>query len=156
LIQYTPIVFTFIFALLLPSIYFITNDPLSSPLFALWVSSLAAYAYIYIKTGKQMGLGYKDSFMSLGKVSAYTVAISPFILVSIINAFKKNRTYKVTPKGGSKIKGKEIYVVLIFGIVFLIEMILYLIKGAILTTFWLFYYSLAYLYTFYYTTFKEL
>ncbi|MEM0174193.1 MAG: glycosyltransferase family 2 protein, partial [Sulfolobaceae archaeon] len=91
-----------------------------------------------------------------GKVSAYTVAISPFILVSIINAFKKNRTYKVTPKGGSKIKGKEIYVVLIFGIVFLIEMILYLIKGAILTTFWLFYYSLAYLYTFYYTTFKEL
>lgn len=158
LLQYTPLAFVFLISILLLPLAFILNyDPLRSPFIIIWIIALLSYAYLFILTGKKLKMGLKEILTSLGRLSAYTVALSPFILLNIIRSFLKNKNYKVTPKGSkNKIKNKIIYIILLFGFIFLFESIIYLIKSAFFTGLWLFYYSFAYIYTSYCVLFKEL
>ena len=149
LLQYVPIALTFVAAILITVYSFLgKGDPLNSiPLFILWIFALGIYAINFVKVAKDSGLKFIEALRSLGKISAYTVAISPFITLSIINAFKKSRNYIVTPKGKAG-KTKIAYIILAFGLVFLSASINYLIHYDFISGLWLLYYSLAYLFTF--------
>ncbi|NON61972.1 hypothetical protein HLB03_04525 [Acidianus sp. DSM 29099] len=148
LMQYFPVALTFIAALVL-SLYSIIarSDPLNSPiLFFIWASILGIYAVNFVQIARKNGLDFITALRSLGKVSAYTVAISPFMLVSMFNAIKKDRKYIVTPKG--KVQKTTIqYIILIFGILFFISSLIYLFHGILLSGIWLLYYSAAYIFT---------
>lgn len=149
LLQYVPIAITFISAITISLYAYIGNtDPLNSiPLFIFWLASLSLYAINFLQVSRNAGLGFIKSLRALGKVSAYTVSISPFITLSLFSAFKKNRKYIVTPKGKSG-RSKISYIILIFGLFFLSSSIFYFAKFDILSGIWLLYYSLAYIFTF--------
>lgn len=149
LLQYVPIALTFIAALLISIYSFLgKGDPLNSiPLFTLWAIALGIYAYNFIKVARDSGLRLIEALRSLGKVSAYTVSISPFITLSIFSAFKKSRNYIITPKGKAG-KTRIIYIILAFGLLFLFASINYLIHQEFISGLWLLYYSLAYIFTF--------
>ncbi|WP_240931127.1 glycosyltransferase [Acidianus sulfidivorans] len=149
LLQYIPVAITFIASVILAIYIFISNsNPLNSIyLFAIWITVLAMYAFNFLSVAKNAGLKFIESIRALGKVSAYTVAISPFITVALFLALKKNRKYVITPKGKAG-KSNIIYLILAFGLFFLFSSIMYLIKLDIITGIWLFYYSLGFLFTF--------
>ena len=151
LLQYTPILFTFIGSLLLVGLIpFISNDVLRSPLFLFWAIILGVYAYVIYNISLKLGFTKKDALFSLGRVSAFTVAISPFILYSFLKGlFSMKKTYIVTPKGGNKVnvQYKIIAIIGIFGIIYLLSAIIYLIYHEYLTALWLSYYSAGFLYT---------
>lgn len=149
LLQYVPIALTFIAALLISAYSFLgKGDPLNSiPLFIIWAVTLGIYAVNFIKVAKDSGIKLLESLRSLGKISAYTVAISPFITLSLISAFKKSRNYIITPKGKGS-KTKIAYIILALGLLFLSASINYLIHYYFISGLWLLYYSLAYIFTF--------
>lgn len=152
LLQYIPVVTTFAAATLVSIYAYIGNtNPLNSiPLFIFWIITLALYAADFLQVSRNIGLGVIESLRALGRISAYTVAISPFIMVSIFNAFKRNRKYIVTPKGSQGVLRipSIMIIILVFGLFFLISSLTYLIKLDILSGIWLLYYSLAYIFTF--------
>ncbi|MEM0188728.1 MAG: glycosyltransferase family 2 protein [Saccharolobus sp.] len=147
--QYIPIILTFIGAFILSFSRLLgyTAYSVDLSMFLIWAITLSAYVYIFINTARKLGLDPRNSIMALGRLSAYTVAISPYLLISTIKAFKRNRKYIVTPKGKA-IKSNIGYPMLVFGILFLFSSILYLIQGNLLTFIWLMYYSLPYIYSF--------
>ncbi|MQL54560.1 glycosyltransferase [Acidianus ambivalens] len=149
LLQYVPIALTFIAALLISVYSFLDKgDPLNSiPLFTLWAIALGIYAYNFIKVARDSGIKLIEALRSLGKISAYTVSISPFITLSIFSAFKKSRNYIITPKGKAG-KTKIVYIILAFGVLFLSASINYLLHQEFISGLWLLYYSLAYIFTF--------
>lgn len=148
LLQYVPIALTFMAALAISIYAYVANsDPLSSIiLFAFWAFTLSLYAANFIQVSREIGLGLMETLRALGKVSAYTVALSPFITLSLFAALKKERRYIVTPKGKAG-KTKISYIIFAFGIFFLSAAITYIIKFEFLSGIWLLYYSLAYLFT---------
>ena len=147
--QYIPIILTFIGAFILSFSRLLgyTAYSVDLSMFLIWAITLSAYVYIFINTARKFGLDPRNSIMSLGRLSAYTVAISPYLLISTIKAFKRNRKYIVTPKGKA-LKSNIGYPMLVFGSLFLFSSILYLIQGNLLTFIWLMYYSLPYIYSF--------
>ena len=151
LLQYTPIWFTFLGSLLLiVLIPFINRDVLSSPLFLFWAIILAIYAYAIYKVSLKLGFTKKDALFSLGRISAFTVAISPFVFYSFFKGlFSAKKTYVVTPKGGSKanIQYRTIVIIGVLGIVYLLSAIIYLLNHDYITALWLLYYSAGFLYT---------
>jgi Glycosyltransferases, probably involved in cell wall biogenesis len=149
LLQYVPIALTFIAALLISVYSFLDKgDPLNSiPLFTLWAIALGIYAYNFIKVARDSGIKLIEALRSLGKISAYTVSISPFITLSVFSALKKSRNYIITPKGKAG-KTKIIYIILAFGLLFLFASINYLLHQEFISGLWLLYYSLAYIFTF--------
>ena len=150
LLQYVPIGLTFLAALGLALMSLLglnhVYDYLRTPIILIWILSLSIYGYNFIKTA--LGKGYKlvEAMRALGKVSSYTVAISPFILVGLLSGLRKNRKYVVTPKG-VKVDTWIQYPVILFGILFLTSSIIYLMHGAPVTGLWLLYYSMGYLFT---------
>ncbi|MCG3108032.1 hypothetical protein L3N51_00310 [Metallosphaera sp. J1] len=150
LLQYVPIGLTFLAALGLTFIsFFVLNhitDYLRTPILLVWILSLSIYGYNFIKTA--LGKGYRlvEAMRALGKVSSYTVAISPFILIGLLSGLRKNRKYVVTPKG-VKVDTWIQYPILLFGALFLASSIMYLVHGATVTGLWLLYYSMGYLFT---------
>ncbi len=154
LLQYVPIALTFISALLISAYSFLgKGDPLNSiPLFIIWAVTLGIYGTNFIKVAKASGLKLIEALRSLGKISAYTVAISPFITISLINALKKSRNYVITPKGKGG-KTKIAYIILALGLLFLSAAINYLFHDDLISGLWLLYYSLAYIFTF--SSYKE-
>lgn len=147
--QYIPIILTFIGGLALAIASFINfNINLSLPILVIWVSGLVAYTYIFIKASVKMGISIVKSVQALGRLSAYTVGISPFLLVSTIKAFSKSRTYIVTPKGKQVRYNKIGLPILFFGIIFIFSSIIYFMRGDMINSIWLLYYSIGYLYTF--------
>jgi cellulose synthase/poly-beta-1,6-N-acetylglucosamine synthase-like glycosyltransferase len=147
--QYLPIAITFIVAVILSFYAFIGyGDPLGTPLILVWLVGLSLYALGFLSIAKRLGLGLIQSLRALGKVSAYTVAISPFVLFSLFKAFAKKRTYIVTPKGKTN-KSNIIYMIGILGFAFLTSAIVYLAKYDLVSGIWMLYYSSAYLFTFF-------
>ncbi|MEM0140333.1 MAG: glycosyltransferase family 2 protein, partial [Ferroplasma sp.] len=150
LLQYIPIILTFAMAIsLIALIPFIHFDILANILFLIWAIFLGLYAYAFILTGKKLNFTYKESMIAMGRISSYTVALSPFMLLWAIRAFKSERIYKVTPKGKKNKMNCIIYMVLLFGILFLSGSIIYLLQNFIITGLWLLYYSSGYFSTFY-------
>ena len=148
LLQYIPIILTFLGALALTVFSFLDfKCNLYLPLFIFWALTLSIYVYIFLSNAKKMGLNYISAVKALGRLSAYTVAISPFLLINTLKAFKKVRTYIVTPKG-KKAKSNIGYPILVFGTLFIFSSIVYLLHDNLLIFIWLLYYSVAYLYTF--------
>lgn len=151
LFQYTPIIFSFIGSLLLVVLYpIISSDVLRSPLFLLWAIILSIYAYAIYEVSLKLGFSSKEALFSLGRISAFTVALSPFISLYFFKGLFSNRkTYTVTPKAGSKVKTQWniILVIGIIGFVYLSFSILYLLKHDYLTGLWLLYYSAGFVYT---------
>ncbi|AWR94653.1 glycosyltransferase [Acidianus brierleyi] len=147
--QYFPIALTFIVAVILLFYSFIGyGDPLRTPLILVWLIALSLYAIGFISIAKKLGLGLIQSLRALGKVSAYTVSISPFVLLSLFKAFAKKRTYIVTPKGKTS-KSNIVYIIGALGFAFLLSSIIYLIKYDLFSGIWMLYYSSAYLFTFF-------
>jgi len=150
LLQYIPIILTFIMAIFLVAfIPFIHFDILNNILFIIWVIFLALYAYVFLLVGKKLNFTHKEALTGLGRVSSYTVALSPFMLLWAFRAFKSERIYKVTPKGKKNNMNSVIYIILIFGLIFLSGSIIYFIENFIITGLWLLYYSSGYFSTFY-------
>ncbi|WP_232048885.1 glycosyltransferase [Sulfuracidifex tepidarius] len=150
--QYFPIAFTFITSIFLPFLpFFHVADPLFSPLFLLWIASVAVYSLIYIKIAEETNFSLFDSIRSLGKVSAYTVAISPFITISLIKGFMGKRTYVVTPKGKVSDPNKKyikiISIIGTIGILFLTGGIFLIVSSYYLVGLWLLYYAAGYIFT---------
>jgi len=100
-----------------------------------------------------LGLGFKNSLMAIGALSALTVAISPFITISFFKGIlSKDKVYVVTPKGNVKVsvesKVRRIKIVIaIFGLMYFTASVLYFLHFYIITGLWLLYYSSGYLYT---------
>ncbi len=150
LLQYIPIILTFIMALLLIAfIPFIHFDILNNILFLIWIIFLALYAYAFLLTGRKLKFTSKEALTGLGRISSYTVALSPFMLLWAFRAFKSRRIYKVTPKGKKHNINSIIYIILLFGIIFLSGSIIYFLQNFIVTGIWLLYYSSGYFSTFY-------
>ncbi|WP_181443809.1 MULTISPECIES: glycosyltransferase [Sulfolobaceae] len=146
--QYIPILLTFISATIFAIAGFLgIRLSMSLPMFVLWAITLSTYAIIFVNSARKSGLNAVTAIKALGRLSAYTVAISPFLLIGTLNAFKKTRTYIVTPKG-KKAKSNIGYPILAFGVLFVLSAFLYMFRGDFLTFIWLAYYSIAYLYTF--------
>ncbi|BFH74427.1 glycosyltransferase family 2 protein [Sulfurisphaera javensis] len=150
LLQYTPIIFTFLGSLLLLfSVMIAKHDLLASPLFLFWGFVLGVYAYIIYEVALKLGFSRKDALFSLGRVSGFTVAISPFIFYYFLKGLlSKKKTYIVTPKGGSKVNTqyKIILVIGIFGIIYTLSAIIYFLNHYYFTAFWLLYYAVGFLY----------
>jgi hypothetical protein len=99
LLQYIPIILTFIMGIsLMVLIPFIHFDILNNILFPVWIAFLALYAYVFVLVGKKLNFTYKETLISLGRISSYTIALSPFMLLWTFRAFKSERLYMVTPK----------------------------------------------------------
>jgi cellulose synthase/poly-beta-1,6-N-acetylglucosamine synthase-like glycosyltransferase len=99
LLQYIPIILTFIMGIsLMVLIPFIHFDILNNILFPVWIAFLALYAYVFVRVGKKLNFTYKETLISLGRISSYTIALSPFMLLWTFRAFKSERLYMVTPK----------------------------------------------------------
>jgi cellulose synthase/poly-beta-1,6-N-acetylglucosamine synthase-like glycosyltransferase len=147
LTQYFPVATTFLGALILAILSpwgkfgFWVIFP-----FSIWLVSIAIYTYLLFKEARREGLSLRETLLALGRVSAYTVSISPFIFLWIFKAFSKGRTYVVTPKGKSG-RVKIIYPMAILGVLLMVAAILYLIRLQLLPGLWLLYYSFPYLYT---------
>ncbi|WP_338604739.1 glycosyltransferase family 2 protein [Sulfolobus tengchongensis] len=148
LLQYIPIILTFISAIIYAIAIFLGVElSMYLQFFIIWALTLSVYAVIFVRSARRTGFTTITAIKALGRLSAYTVAISPFLLISTISAFRKNRKYVVTPKG-KRAKSNIGYPILIFGIFFLSASIAYVIHNNLLTFIWLAYYSVAYLYTF--------
>jgi len=152
LLQYFPIGLTFLASILLPFIPFLhLPDPLFSPLFILWLVSISLYAIIYVRSARELNISIFDSLRSLGKISAYTVAISPFILFSLIKGFLGKRTYVVTPKGKKMSVSRKynliVSLVMLIGILFLLGGLFLILSHYYLVGLWLLYYSSGYIFT---------
>ncbi|QXJ30564.1 putative glycosyl transferase [Saccharolobus shibatae] len=146
--QYIPIILTFISATVFGIAGFLgIKLSMSLPMFVIWAITLSVYAIIFVNSAKRSGIDTITAIKALGRLSAYTVGISPFLLVGTLNAFKKTRTYIVTPKG-KKAESNIGYPILAFGVFFLLSAFLYMFRGDFLTFIWLAYYSIAFLYTF--------
>lgn len=152
LFQYTPIIFTFLGSVLLIALLpFIPIDPMKTPLFLFWAIVLGIYAYVVYSVALKLGFSKKDALFALGRVSAFTVAISPFIFLYFFKGIlSKNRTYTITPKGGSKVRKeyKIITTIGVIGVVYFISFIVFLIIHYYFTALWYLYYSFGFLYTF--------
>lgn len=146
LLQYVPIALTFVAALILASLAPFGDDILRTPLLLLWTAALGIYGYNFVKTAKKMGITTLESMRALGKISSYTVSISPFILLGLISGFRRERKYVVTPKG-KKVSTRIQYPITTLGILFLASSVLYLLHAAWITGLWLLYYSLGYVFT---------
>ena len=150
LLQYIPLVLTFLMAIALVIISpFIHFDILFNPLFFLWIILLGLYAYVFVKIGDKFNINAKKAVSAMGRLSSYTVAISPFVLLWIFRAFKSRRIYRITPKGAGHKMPSNIYAILAFGIFFIAGSLFYLIHFYLLTGLWLLYYSMGYISTFY-------
>jgi len=151
LLQYTPIMFTFLGSLLLVVLIpFTRHDVLSSPLFLLWAIILGVYAYVIYSVSLKLGFTRKDALFSLGRISAFTVAISPFVFYSFLKGLvSTKKTYVVTPKAGSKvnIQYKIVITIGVLGIIYFLSAIIYLLSHYYVTSIWLLYYSAGFLYT---------
>ncbi|WP_029552500.1 glycosyltransferase [Saccharolobus solfataricus] len=146
--QYIPIILTFISAIIFAIAGFVgIRLSMNLPMFIIWAITLSIYASIFVNSAKKSGIDTVTAIKALGRLSAYTVGISPFLLIGTINAFKKTRTYIVTPKG-KKAKSNIGYPILAFGVFFILSAFLYMFRGDFLTFIWLAYYSIAFLYTF--------
>lgn len=151
LLQYVPIALTFVAALVLAAISFIPGnfseiDYLSSPLVLIWLIALGIYGFNFINTARTYNFNLVESLRALGKISSYTVAISPFILIGLFSGLRKTRKYIVTPKG-TKVTTRIQYPILAFGIIFLLSSLIYLYHASYITGTWLLYYSMGYLFT---------
>ena len=152
LLQYTTAISMFLGSLLLIALapFVGSNDVLRSLLFLFWVIILALYAYVIYNISLKLGFSKKEALFSMGRLSAFYAAISPFILHSFLKGLlSTKKTYIVTPKGGSKagIRYKVIAIIGIFGIAYLLSAIIYLLSHDYVTALWLAYYSFGYLYT---------
>jgi len=154
LLQYTPIIITFILATLVAVLApFKFGDILRTPLFLLWMATLVLYAITLFILALRLGLGFKNSLMAIGALSALTVAISPFITISFFKGIlSKDKVYVVTPKGNVKVsfesKVRRINAVIaVFGLMYFTASIIYFLHSYIITGLWLLYYSSGYLYT---------
>ncbi|MFP3205177.1 MAG: glycosyltransferase family 2 protein [Metallosphaera yellowstonensis] len=146
LLQYVPIALTFLAALVLVPLALFGVDVLRTPLLVLWFGALGIYGFNFIKTAKKTGLNLLESMRALGKISSYTVAISPFILLGLISGLRKERKYIVTPKG-KKVTTRIQYPISAFGVLFLMTSIIYLLHASWVTGLWLLYYSIGYVFT---------
>ncbi|EWG08176.1 MAG: family 2 glycosyl transferase [Candidatus Aramenus sulfurataquae] len=149
LMQYFPFAITFVSALVLSVYGFIgKGDPLNSPIIVIWLLALGSYVYSFVYVARKLGMKLVESLRSLGKLSSYSVAISPFILISIFKAFSGRRTYVVTPKGKIT-KTKAIYIIGVFGFYFLLASVSFFLKQEFISGLWLAYYSAGYLFAFF-------
>ncbi|AWR99625.1 glycosyltransferase [Metallosphaera hakonensis] len=151
LLQYVPIALTFLAALALAIFSFAgviygVPDYLRTPVIFLWMVSLSIYGYNFVKNALKQGFKLIEALRSLGKISSYTVAISPFILIGLISGLREHRKYVVTPKG-VKVQTTIGYPIAAFGIVFLVSALIYLVHSAWITGLWLLYYSMGYIFT---------
>ncbi|BCU71300.1 glycosyltransferase [Stygiolobus caldivivus] len=154
LLQYTPIILTFILATLISLLSpFVKGDILRTPLFLVWIATVIGYATTLFILALRLGLGFKNSIMAIGRLTAFTVAISPFITISFLKGIiSRNKIYIVTPKGANQtsfqVKVRRIIAVIaMLGILYLLASIIYLIHNYFITGIWLLYYSSGYIYT---------
>ncbi|MCY0860367.1 MAG: glycosyltransferase family 2 protein [Sulfolobaceae archaeon] len=150
LTQYLPISTTFLGSLAVTVlIIFKQAYNLSMIAFAIWIIFNLIYSTYYLQLARELGYTTKEALMSLGRVTAYTESLSPFILYSsILGLIRRNKTYKVTPKSNKVTYQSVIAIVLIFGLIFLLGSIMaYLLFRYYLLSFWLLIYSSGYLYT---------
>ncbi|QIW24283.1 glycosyltransferase family 2 protein [Sulfolobus sp. S-194] len=151
LLQYTPILFTFIGSMVLVVLApFINYDPLKTPLFLFWGIVLGLYAYVIYEVAIKLGFRRRDAIFSLGRVSGFTVAISPFIFYYFLKGLlSKRKTYIITPKGGNKASKqyRTIISIGLLGIIYTLAVIIYLLHQNYFTSLWLAYYSSGFLYT---------
>jgi|OSPMetMinimDraft_2_1075162.scaffolds.fasta_scaffold00015_39 cellulose synthase/poly-beta-1,6-N-acetylglucosamine synthase-like glycosyltransferase len=151
LLQYIPISITFISATLLVMLLpFVREDLITNPVFTLWITVTAAYAFLFVNMGRKLGMSFQEALLSLGRTSAYTVAISPYILMWTLRGLRKRRPFRVTPKGKRLETNSGILIpILTFGVIFMVASLAYMAMGMIVTGLWLFYYSAGYIYTVY-------
>ncbi|QKQ99704.1 glycosyltransferase family 2 protein [Metallosphaera tengchongensis] len=155
LLQYIPIALTFVAAaglVITPLVIGKWYDYLESPLILVWITALSLYGYNFIKQAKDLGLKTVEAFRALGKISSYTVAISPFILIGLLSGLRRTRKYVVTPKG-VKVTTWIQYPILFFGLAFISSSLIYFLHHSYITSLWLLYYSMGFLFTFF--TFKR-
>ncbi|MBP1357181.1 MAG: glycosyltransferase family 2 protein [Sulfolobus sp.] len=150
LTQYLPISTTFLGTILLVVLAaFKQSFNLNLIAFLSWLIMNILYSYEYIRLSYRLGYTTKESLMSLGRLSAYTEALSPFIFYNMVVGLLKigNKTYNVTPKS-KKLKNKKIILIIfLFGVLFLTGSMLSYIYKDYLSSFWLLTYSSGFLYT---------
>lgn len=112
LMQYLPAGVLALSAILVPALSVVLNkDVMFMPLFVgvFFVCAMGIYAYSFYRSLRETGLSRRVAIRVLGSSTAFTIAISPVILVySIIGIIKRAHHYKVTPKGSLEraMKGK--------------------------------------------------
>ncbi|BBD73904.1 glycosyl transferase family 2 [Sulfodiicoccus acidiphilus] len=147
MMQYIPVVTTFIGAIVLAVLSPWQNfGYVFAALLTIWLILLGIYSSFVFALSRREGFGWRDSLLGLGRLSAYTVAISPFIFMWTLRAFSKRRKYVVTPKGRPE-RTRIVYVMLLFGAAFLASSIVYIMRFEFLPGLWLLYYAFPYLYT---------
>ncbi len=103
LMQYIPAGMLALSAILVPVISLILNkDVMLMPLIVgvLFTCAMGVYAYSFYRSLRETGLSRIVAIRVLGSSTAFTIAISPVVLVySIAGFIKRSHHYKVTPKG---------------------------------------------------------
>ncbi|BCU67133.1 glycosyl transferase family 2 [Sulfolobales archaeon HS-7] len=150
LLQYLPVSLTFVGTSLLAMFTLLGYaTSISLPLFLVWIAVLAIYGYLFLRVGKNIGFPIKDILFSMGRVSAFTASLSPFVFYWSLKGFSRKREFRITPKGGSSVNSKLNVKLIIVGLGFLYisTSVVAIIRGELLSGLWLFYYSSAYIYT---------
>ncbi|WFO76194.1 glycosyltransferase [Desulfurococcaceae archaeon MEX13E-LK6-19] len=117
----------------------------------LWSITAALYIKNYAESAAETGASFYKALVSLGRISAATIALTPAVSKGMILAIlRKKYTYKRTPKGVHEhlLGTLRFPTELVLGIIFIITSFYLLYIGILLTGLWLLAYSLGYLYTF--------
>ncbi|MFP3226838.1 MAG: glycosyltransferase family 2 protein [Sulfolobaceae archaeon] len=154
LFQYTPIITVFMSAIIVNILsLFIGGDILRSFLFLFWLVVLGTYGFLLYKLAIKLGFSPLQSLFGIGRLTAFTVAISPFITINFFKGLlKSKKNYIVTPKGKNKVSFNKKYrytivIIMFFGVFFLIGGIINILHSYYVTGLWLLYYSSAFIYT---------
>ncbi|MCG2910193.1 MAG: glycosyltransferase family 2 protein [Sulfolobales archaeon] len=151
LLQYTPI-WILMFAMIVLAVSTWTPAAFDAPLwlFLVWLGSLSIYGYLLSKELRGLfEISPIRTVRVLGRISALSAGISPYIFYGFLRGLAGKGTYKVTPKGSG---GRQSYFpvsTLILAGLFLASSVKALITGDYASSLWLFYYGLAYVYTVY-------
>jgi hypothetical protein len=151
LLQYTPI-WILMLAMIVLAVSTWTPAAFDAPLwlFFTWLGSLSIYGYLVSKELRGLfEISPIRTVRVLGRISALSAGISPYIFYGFLRGLTGKGTYKVTPKGSG---GRQSYLpvpTLILAGLFLASSLKALITGDYTSSLWLFYYGLAYVYTVY-------
>lgn len=152
LLQYLPVLTTFIGAVLIMVSIFLRFDAFYKYWFIglPWIIAMIAYGTSYIDSQIRRGESFHKALVNLGRITAATTAISITISKAMIKAlFRRPFIYKRTPKGRYEtiVSSLRFPIEILFLIVLTISTVYGLLNGTPYTSGWLFLYSLAYYYT---------
>jgi len=151
LLQYFPVVSTFIGTLLLAPLALLYGDVLKRFLYlpALWGFLALTHGALYVESLRKRGLSFWRSIVNLGRSSALSVSLAPVFTKAYLKTLMGVRGgFKRTPKGVYEaLKGGLRFPVEAFiGVLFFMLAVYLWVFERVFTSLWVLTYSLSYLY----------